>query len=165
MQLDPLNVAQTELVYGIQTEDAGQAQRLGVIYKNMLDNVGLYDWVEQQTGIAAAYVGELISVDTILEISLGNEDKTVALGSDTIKVTLIQADEASCEQLANAVKDYVEQQQKNLVTKVGDHALVLLAETSGVGMDTDVMEDQISCGDQISDLTSRIASAKAAFTT
>lgn len=164
MQLDPLNVAQTELVYGIQTEDAGQAQRLGVIYKNMLDNVGLYDWVEQQTGIAAAYAGELISVDTNLEISLGNEDKTVALGSDTIKVTLIQADEASCEQLANAVKDYVEQQQKNLVTKVGDHTLVLLAETSGVGMDTDVMEDQISCGDQISDLRSKIASEKAEFT-
>lgn len=165
MQLDPLNVAQTELVYGIQAEDAGQAQRLGVIYKNMLDNVGLYDWVEQQTGIAAAYVGELISVDTNLEISLGNGDKTVALGSDTIKVTLIQADEASCEQLANAVKDYVEQQQKNLLTKVGDHTLVLLAETSGVSMDTDVMEDQISCGDQISDLRSRIASAKAGFTT
>ena len=165
MQLDPLNVAQTELVYGIQAEDAGQAQRLGAIYKNVLDNVGLYDWVEQQTGIAAAYVGELISVDTNLEISLGNGDKTVALGSDTIKVTLIQADEASCEQLANAVKDYVEQQQKNLLTKVGDHTLVLLAETSGVSMDTDVMEDQISCGDQISDLRSRIASAKAGFTT
>ena len=161
MQLDPLNVAQTELVYGIQAEDAGQAQRLGAIYKNVLDNVGLYDWVEQQTGIAAAYVGELISVDTNLEISLGNGDKTVALGSDTIKVTLIQADEASCEQLANAVKDYVEQQQKNLLTKVGDHTLVLLAETSGVSMDTDVMEDQISCGDQISDLRSMIASAKA----
>ena len=100
-----------------------------------------------------------------MEISLGNGDKTVALGSDTIKVTLIQADEASCEQLANAVKDYVEQQQKNLLTKVGDHTLVLLAETSGVSMDTDVMEDQISCGDQISDLRSRIASAKAGFTT
>lgn len=165
MQLDPLNVAQTELVYGIQAEDAGQAQRLGAIYKNVLDNVGLYDWVEQQTGIAAAYAGELISVDTNLEFSLGNEDKTVALGSDTIKVTLIQADEDSCEQLANAVKDYVEQQQKNLVTKVGDHTLVLLAETSGVSMDTDVMEDQISCGDQISDLRSGIASAKAGFTT
>lgn len=164
MQLDPLNVAQTELVYGIQTEDAGQAQRLGAIYKNVLDNVGLYDWVEQQTGIASAYAGELISVDTNLEISLGNEDKTVALGSDTIKVTLIQADEAACEQLANAVKDYVEQQQKKLTTEAGNHVLVLLSETSGIVMDPDVMEDQISCGGQISDLRSKIASEKAGFT-
>lgn len=164
MQLDPLNVAQTELVYGIQAEDAGQAQRLGAIYKNVLDNVGLYDWVEQQTGIAAAYVGELISVDTNLEFSLGNEDKNVVLGSDTIKVTLIQADEASCEQLANAVKDYVEQQQKKLTTEAGNHVLVLLSETSGFVMDPDVMKDQVSCGDQISDLRSRIASAKAGFT-
>lgn len=164
MQLDPLNVAQTELVYGIQTEDAGQAQRLGAIYKNVLDNVGLYDWVEQQTGIAAAYVGELISVDTNLEFSLGNEDKNVVLGSDTIKVTLIQADEAACEQLANAVKDYVEQQQKKLTTEAGNHVLVLLSETSGIVMDPDVMEDQVSCGDRISDLRSRIASTKAGFT-
>ena len=165
MQLDPLNVAQTELVYGIQTEDAGQAQRLGAIYENVLNNVGLYDWVEQQTGIAAVYARELISVDTNPKFSLGNEDKTVVLGSDTIKVTLIQADEAACEQLANTVKDYVEQQQKNLVTKVGDHTLVLLAETSGVGMSTDVMNNQVNYADGISNIRARIASAKAGFTT
>lgn len=164
MQLDPLNVAQTELVYGIHAEDETQAQRLGVIYKNVLDNVGLYNWIEQQTGVAAVYVGELISVDTNLELALGKEDKSVVFGSDTIKVTLIQSDEAACEQLANAVKDYVEQQQKKLMTEAGNHVLVLLSETSGTVMDTDVMEDQISCGDQISDLRSRIASAKAGFT-
>jgi len=165
MQLDPLNVAQIELVYGIQAENESQAQRLGAIYVKLLDNVGLYDWVEQQTGIAAASVGELISVDTKLELPLGKEDKSVVLGSDTIKVTLIQADEATCEQFANAVKDYMEQQQKKLVAEVGDHALILLSETSGAVMDPDVMDDQIDYGNQISDIRSKIVSAKAEFTT
>lgn len=164
MQLNALNVAQIELVYGIQAEDESQAQHLGVTYKNVLDNVGLYNWIEQQTGIPAVYVGELISVDTNLELSLGKDDKSVVLGSDTIKVTMIQTDEIICEQLASAVKDYVEQQQKNLVTEVGNHALVLLSETSGMIMDTDAMNDQINYGNQISDLRSRIVSAKSEFT-
>lgn len=164
MQLNALNVAQIELVYGIQTEDESQAQHLGVTYKNVLDNVGLYNWVEQQTGIPAVYVGELISVDANLELSLGKDDKSVVLGSDTIKVTMIQTDEIICEQLASAVKDYVEQQQKNLVTEVGNHALVLLSETSGMIMDRNVMNNQIDYGNQISNLRSRIVSAKSEFT-
>ncbi|MCI6469843.1 MAG: hypothetical protein MSA29_08065 [Lachnospiraceae bacterium] len=164
MQLDPLNVAQIELVYGIRALDEEQAQCLGTIYKNLLDNVGLYDWVEQQTGIPEVYVGELISVDTNLELSLGKDDKSIVLGSDTIKVTMIQTDEIICEQLASAIKDYVEQQQKNLVTEVGNHTLVLLSETSGMIMDADVMNDQIDYGNQISDLRSKIVSEKSEFT-
>lgn len=164
MQLDPLNIAQTELVYGIQAEDESQAPHLGAIYENVLNNVGLYDWVEQKTGIAAAYAEELISVDTNLELSLGKEDKSVVLGSNTIKVTLIQADETACEQLAAAVKDYMEQQQKKLAIELGNHTLTLLSETSGMVMNTNVMNRQIDYGNQISDLRSRIASAKAGFT-
>lgn len=164
MQLDPLNVAQTELVYEIQAVDEEQVQRLGTIYKNILNNVGLYNWIEQQTGIAAVCAGELISVDTNQELFLAKKDKKIVLGSDTIKVTLIQMNEIACEQLANAVKDYMEQQQKKLMAEIGSHTLILLAEPSGVVMNTDVMNDQADYGNEISDIRLKIASAKAEFT-
>ena len=56
MQLDPMNVAQEELIYNIQEKDENGSQRLGTIYRNTLNSVGLYDWIEQQTGLEAAYI-------------------------------------------------------------------------------------------------------------
>ena len=57
MQLDPMNVAQEELIYNIQGKDESESQRLGTIYRSILNSVGLYDWIEQRTGLEAAYVG------------------------------------------------------------------------------------------------------------
>ena len=164
MQLDPLDIAQTELVYRIRAEDESLAQRLGTVYKNIVSGVGLYDWVEQQTGIAAEYAVELISVSTDPAIFVGNGAQNIGIGSDSLKVTVIQKDEETCGQLAAAVSSYLEQQQKNLAKELGNHELILLSETSGKTMSTDVMSRQVDYGNQVSDLRTRIASAKAGFT-
>ena len=163
MQLDPLDIVQTELVYRIQAEDEGLAQHLGTLYKNIVGGVGLYDWVEQQTGIDAAYAAELISVSTNPEIFVRN-GANISTGSDNLKVTVIQKDEETCGQLAAAVSSYMEQQQKNLVKELGNHELILLSETSGKIISTDMMARQIDYGNQVSNLRSGIASAKAGFT-
>lgn len=163
MQLDPLDIVQTELVYRIQAEDEGLAQRLGTLYKNIVGGVGLYDWVEQQTGNDAAYAAELISVSTNPEIFVRN-GANISTGSDNLKVTVIQKDEETCGQLAAAVSSYMEQQQKNLVKELGNHELTLLSETSGKIISTDMMARQIDYGNQVSNLRSGIASAKAGFT-
>ena len=163
MQLDPLDIVQTELVYRIQAEDGGLAQHLGTLYKNIVGGVGLYDWVEQQTGIDAAYAAELISVSTNPEIFVRN-GANISTGSDNLKVTVIQKDEETCGQLAAAVSSYMEQQQKNLVKELGNHELILLSETSGKIISTDMMARQIDYGNQVSNLRSGIASAKAGFT-
>ena len=164
MQLDPLNIMQTELIYRIQAEDEDLAQRLGTLYKNIVGGVGLYDWVEQQTGIDAAYAAELISVSTNSEIFVKNGAQNISIGSDSLKVTVIQKDEETCGQLAAAVSSYLEQQQKNLAEELGSHELILLSETSGKIISTDVMSRQIDYGNQVSNLRSGIASAKAGFT-
>ena len=162
MQLDPLDIVQTELVYRIQAEDEGLAQHLGTLYKNIVGGVGLYDWVEQQTGIDAAYAAELISVSTNPEIFVRN-GANISTGSDNLKVTVIQKDEETCGQLATAVSSYIEQQQ-NLAKELGNHELILLSETSGKIISTDMMARQIDYGNQVSNLRSGIASAKAGFT-
>lgn len=89
--------------------------------------------------------------------------QNVGIGNDSLKVTVIQKDEETCGQLATAVSSYIEQQQ-NLAKELGNHELVLLSETSGKTISTDVMDRQIDYGDQVSDLRARIASAKAGFT-
>lgn len=164
MHLDPLNIARTELIYRIQAEDGSLAQRLGTVYKNIVGGVGVYDWVEQQAGIPAEYAAELISVSTDPAIFVGNGAQNISIGSDSLKVTVMQKDEKTCEQLAEAVNSYMEEQQKNLAEKLGSHELILLSETSGKIISTDTMVRQIDYGNQLINLKAGIASAKAGFT-
>lgn len=164
MQLDPFNITQRQLVYQIKTTEENQNQSLGTTYGDMLDNVGMYNWVEEKTGVPAAYVKELITVSTTSAISLANDQFAGTVGTDRLKITVIQKDEESCKELSDAVKAYVEQQKATLATEVGNHELILLSESAGMTLGMDVMNRQIDYGNQVSNLRSGIASAKAGFT-
>ena len=163
MQLDPMNVAQEELIYNIQEKDENGSQRLGTIYRNTLNSVGLYDWIEQQTGLEAAYVGELVSVSVDSGLTLTNGEPLTIGGSDSLKIIIRGVDAESCGKIAEAVKTYMEQQQGNLNTRLGSHELVLLSEVSGNIMNMDVMNQQTAYRNSIYGLETAIAAAKAAF--
>ena len=164
MQLDPFNIAQLQLVYQIKATEENQNQSLGTTYGDVLDNVGMYNWVEEKTGVPAAYVKELITVSTTSAISIANDQFAGTVGTDRLKITVIQKDEESCKELSDAVKAYVEQQKATLATEVGNHELILLSESAGMTLGMDVMNRQIDYGNQVSNLRSGIASAKAGFT-
>ena len=164
MQLDPFNIAQRQLVYQIKATEENQNQSLGNTYGDVLDNVGMYNWVEEKTGVPAAYVKELITVSTTSAISIANDQFAGTVGTDRLKITVIQKDEESCKELSDAVKAYVEQQKATLATEVGNHELILLSESAGMTLGMDVMNRQIDYGNQVSNLRSGIASAKAGFT-
>ena len=92
MQLDPLHLVQTELVYSVQMLDENKAEQLGRIYELLLNNVGLYDWGEQQTGIEAGYVAELISTNMVSGAILQDEGPILTSGDDCLKVRILQGD-------------------------------------------------------------------------
>ena len=163
MQLDPLHVAQEELVYNIQGKDENGSQRLGTIYRSTLNSVGLYDWIEQQTGLDAAYVGELISVSVDSALTLTNGDPVTIGGNDSLKIIIRGIDAEACGKIAEAVKAYVEQQQEKLNSQVGSHEVVLLSEVSGNIMNMDVMNQQTTYRNAIYNLEAAIATAKAGF--
>ena len=126
-------------------------------------SVGLYDWIEQQTGLEAAYVGELVSVSVDSGLTLTNGEPLTIGGSDSLKIIIRGVDAESCGKIAEAVKTYMEQQQGNLNTRLGSHELVLLSEVSGNIMNMDVMNQQTVYRNLIYGLETTIAAAKAAF--
>ncbi len=111
MQLDPMNcTGGTDLQYSGKDENG--SQRLGTIYRNTLNSVGLYDWIEQQTGLEAAYVGELVSVSVDSGLTLTNGEPLTIERSDSLKIIIRGVDAESCGKIAEAVKTYMEQQQE-----------------------------------------------------
>ena len=163
MQLEPLHVAQEELVYNIQGRNENGVPGLGTIYKDIISGVGLYDWVEQQTGIETAYARELIStgVDSSLKFSNGD---TVNIGEcNSLKITISGIDAETCGKIAEAVKTYIEKQQEKISSKLGSHELILLSESAGTVVSTDVMKQQVDYRNTICNLEATIAAAKAGF--
>lgn len=158
MQLNPLQVAQTELVYHIQTADVDQNMQSIMPYELLLNNVGLYEWVAGQTGIDASSAKELILLENVSELKVqGATQKSVLeIGSDSLKVTILQADEDSCRQLTEAVKSYI--------SDVTDLELALISETSGVVINKDVMSEQVKYGNELTSLQTAIETAKEEFT-
>lgn len=168
MQLDPLQVAQAELVYQVHTADGTRDSQLGAMYASLLNNIGLYEWVAQQTGLEANYVGELISAETVSSLTIQSKteelQQEMSLGTNCIKVTIQQADTENCTKLADAVKAYIVEQQKKLNSELGSHTIKLVSETTGIAMDRALMDEQVKCGNNIADLQTKIANAKADFT-
>ena len=163
MQLDPFNVTQMQISYQIEPGEDSQTQCLGSVYDAVINNIGLYDWIEKKTGIASEYAKELVGVRTSSSTPFVNGDTVGMFGTDSLKITIIQADEKSCKKLADAVKSYVEQQKEQLVEEVGEHELILLSETSGTLVSTDLMNQQVSYGNAVTGMRSTIATAKAGF--
>lgn len=168
MQLNPLQTVQTELTYQVQTADGLMDGQLGALYTSLLNNVGLYDWVAQQVGIEAGYVGELISAEAVSSLTIQSKteklQQEMSLGTNCVKVSILQLDAEACQKLAEAVKAYISEEQKQLNDELGQHALVLVSETTGFAMNKDLMDEQIKCRNEIASLQSTIATAKADFT-
>lgn len=162
MQLNPLQMVQTELIYQVQTADGTMDGQLGALYTSLLNNVGLYDWVTQQTGIEAGCVGELILAETVSILTIPSKEMT--LGTNCVKVSILQSDTETCQKLAEAVKTYISEEQKQLNDELGQHVLVLVAETTGSVMNKELMDEQIQCRNEIASLQSTIAETKADFT-
>ena len=162
MQLNPLQTVQTELIYQVQTADGSMDGQLGALYTSLLNNVGLYDWVAQQTGIETGYAGELISAETVSSLTIPS--KEITLGTNCVKVSILQSDAEACQKLAEAVKTYISEEQKQLNSELGQHALVLVSETTGSVMNKALMDEQIKCRNEIASLQSTIAATKADFT-
>lgn len=163
MQLDPLHVEQEELVYNIQGRNENGVSGLGKIYKDIISGVGLYDWVEQQTGIETAYVRELISTSVDSGLKFSNGDTVSIGGCDSLKITISGTDAETCGKIAEAVKTYIEKQQKEISSKLGSHELTLLSESAGTIVSTDVMKQQVDYRNTICNLEATIVAAKAGF--
>ncbi|MGN0168947.1 MAG: hypothetical protein ACI4AB_12990 [Acetatifactor sp.] len=164
MQADPYNISRIEMLFKIQMDDMGQSYMLRSVYEDLVNGVGMLQWVEEQTGISAVSADELITAQAKSNVYVLNGGQETELGNDSLKVIILHSDEAECEKMARAVKDYIKQQHELLAQELGAHEVVLLSETAGTVMDTGLRDRQISYSNTKMTLLTNCAKAKEAFT-
>ena len=164
MHMNAYDISQVELVYELAQSDIQDNHMLGTVYEDLLNGVGLYDWLEAQTGTPSIASKELIKVVAKSNIDFAEEGNNSIVGNDSMKVTLIHAEEAKCAEMAQAVKAYIEFLQEQLTSTLGEHEVILISENVGSVMDTGVLDKQIANRNTCLNLQNSIAKAIDGFT-
>ena len=83
---------------------------------------------------------------------------------NNMKIIVRYTQESDCDQLAEAVKEYMTEQQKALEQKVGTHQLILISDIGATVADTNLRNNQRNNVNDLADLSSEIGKAKEDFT-
>ena len=164
MKMDPYNIPKTELIFRIRMEDMGESYVLRSVYEDLVNGVGMLQWVEDKTDISAVGADELISAWSRSNVVVLNGSQETELGNDCLKVAVVHYDAAECKKLAQCVKDYIKAQQEELTEQLGAHEVTLLSESSSVVMDTSVRDRQISYSNSRLSFLINGANTRAGFT-
>ena len=159
MQLDPEQIAERDLIYSITMENPEQSCLLTQVYTDLINSTSMYQWIEEKTGIAANVVGELVYTEA------GRNDSVAAnLMKSNVKIIVRDAQEPDCDQLAEAVKEYMTEQQKTLEQRLGNHQLTLLSDTGATVADANLRNLQRNSVNDLATLATAVGNAKASLT-
>lgn len=118
MQADPNNVSREEFVFFIRSDNMERSYNIERIYEEIATSTGLYDYLKE-TCNADNDVSEII----VLERASNDQ---IQGGNDSFKMVVLHYDEEICNNIADAVLEYMNQQSETLQQSLGDHELILL---------------------------------------
>lgn len=138
------------------------------VYTDLINSTSMYQWIEEKTGIAANVVGELVYTEAGRNDSavVNNAQNGVAanLMKSNVKIIVRDAQEPDCDQLAEAVKEYMTEQQKTLEQRLGNHQLTLLSDTGATVADANLRNLQRNSVNDLATLATAVGNAKASLT-
>ncbi len=154
MQLDPLHVQQAEITFFIQADDMEKTYSIKKMYEDQLSSTALYNYVVQRCGMKED-VNELImlnqhfyepfQISNMVGVQIQEREE-----SDTFKVYVWYKNADTCQAMADAVVEYIQQCQEKFLNTVGKHEVILLSKTQGEIVDMELSNYQ---KDYISDIS------------
>lgn len=162
MQIDANNAPTTELVWDIQAEDEAMEAELVGVYEQMFE-AGVTEWLIQNgmDEAEASKVNELIITEAEW---LRDTDYIFTDKNSVIYISVVHVDEDSCKALADMVKAYVNEQQKELAKLYGEHKATVVSETYATVINADLLSKQRNTLVIITDCNTKIAALKKEFT-
>ncbi len=164
LDMDPYNIPRVELVYELSLNNPEENHMLVNMYQDVMTSSGLFQWIEEKTGIPAIAARELIGISARSNKDYLDEYNKLIVGKDSMKIHVIHVDEETCKKLADAVKSYLDKIYEEMINYMGDHEIILISETIGHVMDMGILDKQVGYTDSLLGMESAIEKAKDAFT-
>ncbi len=164
LDMDPYKIPRVELVYELALISPQENHMVANVYQDVLSGSGLFVYIQEKTGIDATAARELISISARTNKDYLDEYQKLIVGKDSMKISVMHVDEATCKQLAETVKDYLNQVYEEITDSIGEHEIVLISENAGLVMDMDVLDKQVNYRNSLLTLENTIAKAYDGFT-
>lgn len=155
MQMDPFNVPKAELTFLIQSDDLEKTYNIEKVYEDLLTSTALYENIREECGIEGG-VNELITLE---RTSYGQ-----MLGSDTVRVSVVHSKEGTCRAMADAIVEYVQEQEKQFQSILGEHDIELINQSFGKVISEDIFTQQKNCESDIVNFKNNAVKWEEAFT-
>lgn len=168
MQLDASQVPQLEIVYAVNSEDMDVSDRIAAVYKTLLSGNGPIEYIAEKNGISTGEVSELINVPESTDQGAYAEETysfTVKILPETnsFAVKIMAESEATCRDMAQLVKQFLDEQVPDVTKTMGSHKLEVIDEFYAVAPDTALRNLQDTYYSTMSTLENTVATAKASF--
>lgn len=156
MQIDPNNVSRAEITFYIDCDDRQQGYDIEKVYEDIACSGEAYEYIAGQVGSETAKVNEAFS--------LGRSSSGLLNGTDTFKIVILHYDENICQDMAQAMIDFIRNRHGDLEEKLGAHEVEVLNLSLAVVTNTNIMGHQRSYMADIASLEATVVDYKAKFT-
>lgn len=144
LQLDANNVQAAEIAFYISSESREQSCSIENVYEKIVSSGELVQYMVDRLGVSP-YISDLIS---LREKELGQRAYSAQefvidqKSTDSFSIRVIHYDEQTCNDLAQAVIDFVENKHDELVDKLGEHVVTVVNLSHAVVYDSRLAGEQ-----------------------
>ena len=137
MHFDPFHIQQVDMTFMVRTED-DCAYMAKDVYRDLLKNASFYMYVQDQCNIESG-------VDELIELISNNQQPLQESKASVFSLRIIHDDADTSRAIADAVVDYIQQQNKKLNSLIGNHEVILVNRSQGEIVSNDVVNKQKAC--------------------
>lgn len=137
MQFDPFHIQQVDITFMVRTED-DCAYMVKDVYQDLLKNAFFYKYVQDQCNIVS-------SVDELIEFYSKSQQPLQENKASVFSLRIIHDDADTSRAIADAVVDYIQQQNNKLKSVIGNHEVILVNRSQGEIVSNDVVNKQKAC--------------------
>lgn len=137
MQFDPFHIQQVDMTFMVRTED-DCAYMVKDVYQDLLKNAFFYKYVQDQCNIVS-------SVDELIEFYSKSQQPLQENKASVFSLRIIHDDADTSRAIADAVVDYIQQQNNKLKSVIGNHEVILVNRSQGEIVSNDVVNKQKAC--------------------
>lgn len=155
MQIDPMNEPRALLTFQVVAGNVETTRKIVQVYEDMIG--GLSQWLADEVqgdGFAAAF-SELVS--------LSRSSTETLEGGDSFRISVCHISEERCLQLAEKVDTYFQEQQSQLVDKMGEHQIWMVNQEFSYVMDTELLDKRQEIENSIMSWSTAAAKLKDVF--
>jgi hypothetical protein len=160
MQIDSNSVQRADITFYIKSETAEQAYSITAIYESLIGSADMYIYIAAETGEEANRLNDIISEESY--VYSGQSSSTENYGG-VFKVSVLYYDKQMCEDIAQAIEDYLNDNHDYIAETVGAHELKVAAYSVGAVDSASILDSQNSTKTDIANIELSIAKAKDAF--